>query len=246
MAKHPVSDGSSKAFSGRGGRRHLLEAIKSQTLIAGNLELSKEAINSGVVEEYESDELLMVQGAPENDIFLLMSGEVSVRVNRREVAVRTAGTHVGEMALVDPLAKRSATVVAVEPTITWRVPEYRFSIMASKYPDLWRRISVEIAKRLRERSKLLREPTRHTLRHFQSFNLIQYETEQEFERAVVAHVNDIFGERRKRSDGVLRPMLCWKEFRFPKFSRERVPCSRTLSPRDEAEKRHPRPLSRMN
>lgn len=29
-----------------------------------------------------------------------------------------------------------------------------------------------------------------------TFNLIQYETEQEFERAVVAHVNDIFGERR--------------------------------------------------
>jgi len=29
-----------------------------------------------------------------------------------------------------------------------------------------------------------------------TFNLIQYETEQAFERAVVAHVNDIFGERR--------------------------------------------------
>jgi len=29
-----------------------------------------------------------------------------------------------------------------------------------------------------------------------TFNLIQYETEQEFERAIVAHLNDIFGERR--------------------------------------------------
>jgi hypothetical protein len=29
-----------------------------------------------------------------------------------------------------------------------------------------------------------------------TFNLIQYETEQEFERAIVRHVNDIFGERR--------------------------------------------------
>jgi hypothetical protein len=29
-----------------------------------------------------------------------------------------------------------------------------------------------------------------------TFNLIQYDTEQEFERAIVAHVNDIFGERR--------------------------------------------------
>ena len=29
-----------------------------------------------------------------------------------------------------------------------------------------------------------------------TFNLIQYENEQEFERAIVAHANDIFGERR--------------------------------------------------
>lgn len=29
-----------------------------------------------------------------------------------------------------------------------------------------------------------------------TFNLIQYDTEQEFERAIVTHVNDIFGERR--------------------------------------------------
>lgn len=31
---------------------------------------------------------------------------------------------------------------------------------------------------------------------YDTFNLIQYETEQEFERAIVAHVKDIFGERR--------------------------------------------------
>ncbi len=79
-------------------------------------------------------------------------------VNRREVALRNAGTHVGEMALVDPLAKRSATVVAREHTIALRVPEYRFSMIAAKYPDLWRRVAVEIAKRLRERSRFLPEP----------------------------------------------------------------------------------------
>jgi hypothetical protein len=29
-----------------------------------------------------------------------------------------------------------------------------------------------------------------------TFNLIQYDTEQEFERAIVAHLKDIFGECR--------------------------------------------------
>ena len=36
----------------------------------------------------------------------------------------------------------------------------------------------------------------HLVTPFGTFNLIQYDTEQEFERAIVAHVNDIFGERR--------------------------------------------------
>jgi predicted nucleotide-binding protein len=72
--------------------------------------------------------------------------------------MRYAGMHVGEMALVDPLAKRSATVVAVEPTSALKVPEYRFSMLAAKYTDLWRQVAVEIAKRLRERSRFLPEP----------------------------------------------------------------------------------------
>jgi CRP/FNR family cyclic AMP-dependent transcriptional regulator len=158
MAKGTASDGSSKTFSGRKGKRRLLEAIKSQTLISGNVELANEVINSGVVKEYQSGDILMKQGAPENDIFLVVTGEVSVQVNRREVAKRTAGTHVGEMALVDPLAKRSATVVAIEPTIALRIPEHRFSMMAAKHTDLWRRVAVEIAKRLRERTRFLPEP----------------------------------------------------------------------------------------
>ncbi len=135
MPKHPASDGSIKVFAGRTGKRRLLEAVKSQTLVSGSLQIAREAIRSSVIEEYQRGDCLMRQGEPENDIFLLVSGEVSVLVNRREVALRNAGTHVGEMALVDPLAKRSATVVAREHTIALRVPEYRFSMIAAKYPD---------------------------------------------------------------------------------------------------------------
>ena len=86
------------------------------------------------------------------------SREVSIRVNQRQIATRNAGTHVGEMALVDPLATRSATVIAMEPTVSLRLPEHCFSIIASGHPDLWRRVAVEIAKRLRERNKQVRQP----------------------------------------------------------------------------------------
>jgi CRP/FNR family cyclic AMP-dependent transcriptional regulator len=157
MVKRAANDGSTN-FSGLVGKRRLLEAIKSQTLVSGNAELARAVIKCGVLQQHEVEDVLMQQGEPENDLLLIITGEVSIRVNERRVAFRSAGTHVGEMALVDPLAKRSATVVAAEPSVTLRVPEYRFSKLATRHPELWRRVAVELAKRLRERNKALRPP----------------------------------------------------------------------------------------
>lgn len=157
MSKRPQRAPSGH-FSGRAGKRRLLEALKYQTLISGNVELAQRIIECGVLEYHETNALIMQQGLPENDICLILGGEVSIRVNNRQVATRSAGTHVGEMALVDLIAKRSATVVSLEPTVTLRIPEHRFSQVASGFPELWRRVAVELAKRLRERNKLIRQP----------------------------------------------------------------------------------------
>jgi CRP/FNR family transcriptional regulator, cyclic AMP receptor protein len=157
MAKRAANNGSAN-FIGRWGKKRLLDAIKSQTLIAGSVDLARAAIKSADLIHYKRDEVLMRQGQPENDINLIVAGEVSIHVNGRPVANRAAGTHVGEMALVDPVAKRSATVVALEETTVLRLPEHKFTQIAAQHPDLWRRVAVEIAKRLRERSKFLPQP----------------------------------------------------------------------------------------
>jgi CRP/FNR family transcriptional regulator, cyclic AMP receptor protein len=145
-------------FTGRWGKQRLLAAIKEQNLVSGNNEIAREVIKCGDLLHFQKDDTLMVQGKPENDIYLIMTGEVSIRINGRDVAIRTAGSHIGEMALVDQVATRSATAVALQPTAAIRIPEHRFTKMAAKYPELWRRIAVEIAKRLRERSRFLKQP----------------------------------------------------------------------------------------
>jgi len=157
MAKRAAHQRSTR-FSGYEGKRRLVEALKSQSLLAGDADIARLITSCGTLQYHKADSVLMRQGEPENDIFLIVAGEISVRVNGRHVAFREAGTHVGEMALVDPLAKRSATVIAAEPCVTLRVPEYRFSKLAEDHPELWRRIAVELAKRLRERNKSLRQP----------------------------------------------------------------------------------------
>jgi hypothetical protein len=40
---------------------------------------------------------------------------------------------------------------------------------------------------------------RHLVTPYGTFSLIQYDTQKEFERAIGAHVNDIFGERQVRA-----------------------------------------------
>lgn len=145
-------------FSGIGGKLRLLEAVKSQVLIAHDEALAKEIIKKGAVEKHAESIVLTEQGDPSNDLLFVLSGAISIRVNGREVATRRAGTHVGEMALVDVLARRSATAVTLEPSVTLRLTEHSFSQLASKNPRLWRRVAVEIANRLRERSAGVRQP----------------------------------------------------------------------------------------
>jgi predicted nucleotide-binding protein len=74
-------------------------------------------------------------------------------VNEREIATRGVGEHVGEMAMVDSTARRSATVVAKEHTTFAKMTEAQFSTLAAKNPNLWRRIAVTLVDRLKERNK---------------------------------------------------------------------------------------------
>jgi Predicted nucleotide-binding protein containing TIR -like domain len=157
MAKTPITTGH-EAFKGRHGRKRLIEALRAQALASGDASLARELLACGEILDCPPNTVLMHQGGPDNDLVLLISGEVGITVNGREIAVRGAGTYVGEMALVDSLAKRSATVTTKEHTIVLRIAEHNFSKLADTRPELWRRIAVEVSKRLRERNKVLRQP----------------------------------------------------------------------------------------
>jgi transcriptional regulator with PAS, ATPase and Fis domain len=74
--------------------------------------------------------VLIEEGAPGDEVFVLLEGHVAVRLalsdqEQRAVAVRRAGTLVGEMALVDDLP-RSATVTAESAVSALCVPRGDF------------------------------------------------------------------------------------------------------------------------
>ena len=99
-------------FCGQGGRVHLIEALEIQPVMNGDTAVAKAISGCVEVESFEPDSSIIEESAPDNDLYFILAGVVSIRVSGREIAVRTAGQHVGEMALLDPGRPRSAATVA--------------------------------------------------------------------------------------------------------------------------------------
>jgi predicted nucleotide-binding protein len=142
-------------FEGDDGARRIRAALLEQSLVAHDATVGEELVEGVDIKSFASGQVLMTQGSQEMDLYFILAGSVVVEVNGREVSRRRAGEHVGEMALIDTAARRSATVRALEETVTAVVSENRFIEVADKHPRLWHRLSLELARRLRELSAVI-------------------------------------------------------------------------------------------
>src|SRR3989442_3069524 len=117
-------------FSGSDGRRLVVEALSQQGIVQGDHDLATQL--AGVVEivPCKLGSPLIAQDGTDNDLYFILAGRFSVQVNGREVARRVARQHVGEMALIDPKARRSASVIALEESVVAKVSERALSDLA--------------------------------------------------------------------------------------------------------------------
>lgn len=136
----------------------MTELLRRQTLIEGNEGVAETFAALCSLISLPANSVFIRQGECDNDVYFVLSGKVRILVNEREVAVRLSGQHVGEMALVDPASRRTATVVTIEPTVLAKITEHAFSEVANANPFLWRNISIELVRRLDERRKFHHSP----------------------------------------------------------------------------------------
>ena len=145
-------------FQGDDGMRLLIGELRNQTIVNGSDGLASALVDVAELRELAEGDVLIEQDSEDTDVFFIVTGSFTIQVNGRKVATRKSGTHVGEMALIDSAAVRSATVIAAEKSVVAKVSEPDFTIVANAHPDLWRRISVELCERLRNRNRLIRQP----------------------------------------------------------------------------------------
>jgi CRP-like cAMP-binding protein len=114
-----------------------------------NGELCMKVFPRSAVEEYAPDERLVQQGDPGRDLFLLLSGRVSVVQEMgsmaAELATLEAGVVVGEVALLRD-GVRTASIVAVEPTLAFRLAFEDVGYVLKNNPPLHAHLE-ELARR---------------------------------------------------------------------------------------------------
>ncbi len=145
-------------FVGADGPRLLKDALSRQPLLSGLTAVLEQISERCELQSCVIDEELMKQSAADSHIAFVLSGRVAIKINGRTINFRNAGQHIGEMALIDTTARRSATVVAIEDTLIAKVEEASFTPIANEHPELWRRIAIELGERLRQRTVGIRTP----------------------------------------------------------------------------------------
>ena len=142
-------------FCGKDRLTHLVEALEIQPIINGDTATAKAISGCAEVESFGPGSYIIEESAPDNDLYFILAGIVSIRVSGRKIAARTAGQHVGEMALLDPGRPRSAAAVADGEVVVARITAADFTALADANPRMWRNVARVLAERVRQRNRFV-------------------------------------------------------------------------------------------
>ncbi len=89
--------------------------------------------------------------------YVLLSGSAEVRKGSKTLAHFGPGDYFGEMALLLEDTPRTASVVAIEDVTALVITQWDLKALLSNHPDVGVRMMAELAKRLRDTDKGLRD-----------------------------------------------------------------------------------------
>lgn len=139
-------------FEGEDGRQAVVEALRKQALILGDVALAKRFLEVGALSYVASGETLITQGAWDTDLFFILAGEFEIWINGQSVDARKAGEHVGELAGLSGSRPRTATVIARTESLVLKVSDASLRATALNNASFWRAAADTIAMRLDERN----------------------------------------------------------------------------------------------
>jgi CRP/FNR family transcriptional regulator, cyclic AMP receptor protein len=139
-------------------RDTLVQAMLAQTIIQGDRDVAEVLAGAGDLAEHPAGAALIKEGATDRDMYFILMGKVGVSVKGKSLGQRGNTLTVGEMSAVNPAIVRSATVTAVEPTVTLKVSPDTLDQIASTHPNVYKLIAAELANRILQHTARIRSP----------------------------------------------------------------------------------------
>lgn len=133
-----------------------LAALNQQFIINGNEDAAKAFAEKGEMVEFHPGQNIIEEGDAGREVYFLFTGQGRIIVNKTRLHTRDAGRTIGEMAAMNPLQPRSATIEAENHVIAMKVPHTHFLEVMNRFLPLWPRLTIDIAGRLQERNQYVK------------------------------------------------------------------------------------------
>lgn len=103
--------------------------------------------------DYKKNEMIITQGDKTRSLFIIISGRMKVFANDEEgsqtiFTFLTSGDYFGELSLLDD-APRSASVSAVEASITLSLSNHNFEMILADHPEIYPPLVTALTTRIR-------------------------------------------------------------------------------------------------
>ena len=106
------------------------------------------------VRSYKAGDIIFNTGDPAEELYVIQSGQVEIRLGNRLLDTLPERSIFGEMALIDS-APRSATAVAVTDVKIVPVSEKQFLFLVSRTPHFALNVMRVLARRLRAQNSVV-------------------------------------------------------------------------------------------
>jgi CRP-like cAMP-binding protein len=125
-------------------------AISSVPIFSGLAQKELRSVaESGKQRSYKPGDKVVGEGEVGIGFYLILGGKVDVKKGGRAIASLSRGQYFGEMSLIDG-ERRSADVVAAEPTTCFLLTPGAFSDLMKRNPEIALGLLKEMAGRLRK------------------------------------------------------------------------------------------------
>jgi CRP/FNR family transcriptional regulator len=127
------------------------ETLRKVALFEGLTDRELEAVAHATKERrFDTGDTVVVEGEGGVGFFVVADGTARVEAHGKRLGAISSGSSFGEVALLDDVGRRSATITAESPLRVYGLTAWQFTPLLEQHPSIAVKIAKMLARRLRE------------------------------------------------------------------------------------------------